>query len=84
MIQMKLSDGGRVVIPVEIRQALGLSEGDMVLFDLVDGEARITTLAAQRRHAKALVRKFVPRGVSLVDELALERGAEFGDSTDGN
>lgn len=76
MIQMKLSEGGRVVIPVEIRQALGLREGDTVLFDLGDGEARITTRAAQRQRARALVRQFVPATVSLVDELCLERDAE--------
>ncbi|MGQ9862432.1 MAG: AbrB/MazE/SpoVT family DNA-binding domain-containing protein [Thiobacillaceae bacterium] len=31
MFQMKMSEGGRVVIPVEIRKAMGLKEGDTVL-----------------------------------------------------
>lgn len=76
MIQMKMSEGGRVVIPAEIRQSLGLKEGDTVLFDLQDGEARITTRQVQLRRAQALVRQYVPEGVSLVDELIAERRAE--------
>lgn len=76
MIQMKMSEGGRVVIPAEIRQSLGLKEGDVVLFELLDGEARITTRSQKRRQAQALVKGYVARGVSLADELSAERRAE--------
>jgi AbrB family looped-hinge helix DNA binding protein len=76
MIQMKMSEGGRVVIPAEIRQALGLKEGDSVLWELVDGEARLTTRALRLRHAQALIRRHVPASVSLADELIAERRAE--------
>jgi AbrB family looped-hinge helix DNA binding protein len=76
MLQMKMSDGGRVVMPAEIRQALGLKEGDAVLWSLVDGEARVTTRAQRIRQAQALVRKHVPAGVSLADELITERRQE--------
>ena len=76
MIQMKLSDGGRVVIPVEIRQSMGLKEGDTVLWELRGGEAVLTTRLAQMREAQAMVRQYVPEGVSLVDELIADRRAE--------
>ena len=76
MIQMKMTEGGRVVIPVEIRHALGIKEGDAVLWELHDGEARITTRAQRIRQAQALVRKHVPAGQSLADELIAERRAE--------
>jgi AbrB family looped-hinge helix DNA binding protein len=76
MLQMKMSDGGRVVIPVEIRQALDLKEGDAVLWELRDGEARITTRAQRIRQAQALVRKHVPAGQSLSEELIAERRTE--------
>ena len=76
MLQMKMSEGGRVVIPVEIRHALGIKEGDAVLWELHDGEARITTRAQRIRQAQALVRKHVPAGQSLADELIAERRAE--------
>ncbi len=78
MIPMKMSEGGRVVIPVEIRKALDLKEGDTVLWELVDGEARLTSRREQLRRAQALVRRHVPEGVSLVDELLAERRAESG------
>ena len=76
MLQMKMSDGGRVVIPLEIRQALNLKEGDAVLWELDGGSARITTRAQRIRQAQALVRKHVPAGQSLADELIAERRAE--------
>jgi len=76
MFQMKMSESGRVVIPAEIRRSLGLKEGDTVLFELRDGEAVITTRRARLERARALVRKHVPEGVSLVDELIAERRAE--------
>lgn len=76
MIQMKMSEGGRVVIPAEIRQSLGLKEGDAVLFELRDGEAVITTRASRIRRAQEIVRQYVPAGTSLVDELIAERRQE--------
>lgn len=77
MITMKMSEGGRVVIPAEIRQTLGLKEGDMVLFDLRDNEAVITTKRARIRRAQEMFRRFVPAGSpSLADELIAERRDE--------
>ena len=76
MISMKMSDGGRVVIPVEIRSAMGLKEGDTVLWELRGGEAVLTTRLAQMREAQAMVRQYLPAGVSLVDELIADRRAE--------
>ena len=55
---------------------MGLKEGDTVLWELRDGKALLTTRATQLREAQAMVRKFVPAGVSLSDELIAERRAE--------
>lgn len=76
MFSMKMSEGGRVVIPAEIRKTLGINDGDIVLWELVDGEARLTTKRERMRRAQALVRQYVPEGISLVDELVAERRAE--------
>ncbi|MDO9225182.1 MAG: AbrB/MazE/SpoVT family DNA-binding domain-containing protein [Pseudomonadota bacterium] len=76
MIQTKMSEGGRVVVPIEIRKALGLQEGDAVLWELADGEARLTTRRERLRRAQTLVRQYVPADVSLADELIAERRAE--------
>lgn len=76
MIQMKVSDGGRVVIPSEIRQLMSIKEGDTVLWHMQDGVAMLTTRMAQLKQAQAMVRKHVPAGVSLVDELIADRHAQ--------
>ncbi len=76
MYGMKMSEGGRVVIPVENREALEIRKGDTVLWELGDGEARLTTHREQLRRAQALVRRHVPEGVSLSDELTAGRRAE--------
>jgi len=76
MIQMKVSDSGRVVIPSEIRQFMSIKEGDTVLWQMVDGVATLTTRMAELKQAQAIVRKHVPAGVSLVDEVIADRRAE--------
>ncbi|HLA34022.1 MAG TPA: AbrB/MazE/SpoVT family DNA-binding domain-containing protein [Rhodocyclaceae bacterium] len=78
MIRMKLSEGGQVVVPVEIRNILGLKDGDAVLWELVDGEARLTTRKARLERARKLFQQYFPKqeGRSVVDELIAERRAE--------
>lgn len=78
VIQMKMSEGGCVVVPLEIRKKMGLKDGDAVFWEFVDGEARLTTPSARIRQAQASVRRFVPEGVSLADELIAERRTEAG------
>lgn len=59
MIAMKMSEGGRVVIPAEIRRALNLSEGDTVLWELRDGEARLTTRRAKLERARTIAKPYL-------------------------
>lgn len=72
----RMSEGGRLVIPAEFRKALGLRQGDEVVLALEDDGLRLMTLDQAIRRAKALVRTFVPEGVSLVDELLKDRREE--------
>ena len=74
--KLKIGPGGRVVIPAEIREALGVAEGDVLLSTCENGELRIMTAATAVSRARALVRKSIPAGHSLVDELIAERRAE--------
>lgn len=76
MFAMKMSEGGRVVVPAEVRRALNLQEGDTVLIELVDGEARLYSRREQLRRAQALVRQYIPEGTSVVDDFITERRAE--------
>lgn len=74
----KISEGGRVVVPAEIRKALDLKDGDTVYWELTNGEARLTTRLARMRRAQELVQKYCPvkPGESVVDEFIAERRAE--------
>lgn len=77
MIQMKMSENGRIVIPAEIRQKMGLKDGDIVYWELVDGEAHLTTRASRLQRAQARVGRHCPpvAGQSVVDEFIAERRA---------
>jgi AbrB family looped-hinge helix DNA binding protein len=71
-----MGDGGRVVIPAEVRQALGLKSGSQVLLSVEDGELRILTTRQAIRRAQKLAEPYIQPGVSVVDELIAERRAE--------
>lgn len=76
VIRTKVTQGGRIVIPAEMRRRLGIEVGEDVNIAL-DGESiRILTQKESIKRAQALVRKFVPKGVSLVDELIADRRRE--------
>jgi len=72
----RLTEGGRIVLPAEYRRALGLRTGDEVILRLEDGEIRILTPRQAIRKAQDLVRRTIPEGRSLADELIAERRAE--------
>lgn len=76
VIKTKLGKGGRIVIPAEYRKRLGIEPGDEIIVTFKDGEIKITTVREAVRRAQAIVRRFVPEGVSLVDELIQERRRE--------
>jgi AbrB family looped-hinge helix DNA binding protein len=71
--RIRVSENGRVVIPVSFRKALGINIGDEVLLRIEDDELRITTLKRRLERAQRLVRKHVKPGTSLADELIAER-----------
>ncbi|BDI03600.1 AbrB/MazE/SpoVT family DNA-binding domain-containing protein [Sphaerotilus microaerophilus] len=78
MIEMKVSEGGRVVIPAEIRRELRLTDGEMVCFELVgSGEVRLMSKAQRLLRAREafLQRLPIQPGRSLAEELINERRA---------
>ena len=76
MFQFKVSEGGRVVIPAELRAKHGIEIGDTVAWrDDGDGLRLVSRMAAIRR-IQALAAKFKKPGVSVVDELIRERREE--------
>lgn len=78
-VRTKIAEGGRIVIPAQYRKALGVRVGDVVILQLDDGEVHILTLQQAIRRAQETVRRYVPPGRSLSDELIAERRAEAQD-----
>lgn len=75
-IRARIAEGGRLVIPAELRRALGLEVGDEVIVRVEDNELRILTRSEAVKRAQSLVRRHVKGSRSLVDELSAERRAE--------
>jgi AbrB family looped-hinge helix DNA binding protein len=75
-VKTKLGEGGRIVIPAEYRQALGLQVGDEVILRLEGRELRIFTLNQAIKRAQELVSHYIPQERSLADELIAERRLE--------
>jgi AbrB family looped-hinge helix DNA binding protein len=69
----RINENGRIVIPSLFRRALGISPGDTVVLRLEKDELRISTLRQRLAKAQRMLRKHVPKGTSLVDELIAER-----------
>ncbi len=72
-ITVRVSEGGRLVIPVEYRKELGIHEGDKVLVRIQDGELRILPVQGALRRAQRVTRQYVSPERSLSEELIAER-----------
>jgi AbrB family looped-hinge helix DNA binding protein len=73
----RINANGRIVIPKEMREALGARPGDEVLLRLDEAGIVIYTQARALAAIRAELRRRVPGGVSLADELIADRRAEF-------
>lgn len=71
---VKLGDGGRIVIPSEMRAALGIAPGHMVALQLDGCELRLFSVDEASNKADVIAAKF-PRAAS-VDDFIAERRAE--------
>ena len=72
----QIGKSGRITIPAKMRAALGVKTGDEVLIRLENGTIRMIPLGHAIRLAQRRVKKYVPEGVSLVEELIRSRREE--------
>lgn len=72
----RIGKGGRVVIPVAFRRALGLVEGDAVVAVLEEDGVRLMSPAHALERARRILRGHVPEDRDLVQELLDERREE--------
>ena len=73
---VRLSEGGRIVIPAKYRRALGLQVGDEIIVRLDDNELRLFTRRQAIKRVQEMLRGTLPPGRSPSDELIAERRAE--------
>ena len=71
-----IREGGRLVIPSAYRKALGIKPGDEVILVLEDGEIRVISTRQAITRAQTLLRRYIPKGRSLSEELIKERRKE--------
>ena len=74
-ISVQVSQGGRIVIPAEIRLKMGVNIGDKVLLSWSDEvhELRIATRKQRLQNAVSLVKRYAISTDSVVDSLIRER-----------
>lgn len=75
-VRVKISEGGRIVIPADFRRSLGLEIGDDVIVRLEDRALRVLSVREGIRQAQEMLRPYLPKDRSLADELIAERRAE--------
>jgi AbrB family looped-hinge helix DNA binding protein len=69
----RMGEKGRIVIPAEIRKALGMDAGGTLDLRVEDDELRISTIRGKIRRAQRNVRHLAPPGTLVSNELSAER-----------
>jgi len=72
----KMVAGGRVLVPVRFRRALGLAAGDAVIIELRGEELRLRPARAALQRIQARVKRHAQPGRNASDELIAERRRE--------
>lgn len=78
-----LQENGRMVLPVELRRALGVGQGGRVVVQTNGDRIEITTAERSRARAKARMQRLFAGRNGVVDELIAERRAEARGAGDG-
>jgi len=74
-ITAKMTQHGRVTIPLNVRAAMGLERGGSVLLEVVDGELHVRNVAQALKRAQTISREIIAgrEGFSVDDFLAERR-----------
>jgi bifunctional DNA-binding transcriptional regulator/antitoxin component of YhaV-PrlF toxin-antitoxin module len=82
-VWLTVERSGRIAIPTDYREALGVAQGDRVQLRMEGADLHVVSRATAIARAQAMVAKYVPEGVSLVDELIAERRREAAAEDEG-
>ncbi len=83
-VWVEVDSQGRVQLPSHLREAAGVSTGATVHIRVSGDAIEILSQRAALKRAHDIVRKFVPPGVSLVDDLIAERRREARKEEEGS
>lgn len=72
----RINENGRIVIPAEIRQQMGLSPGETLHLKLEGDTLKIESHRARIRRVQESLRRLIPPDRVLSDELIAERREE--------
>jgi len=73
---LRVAEGGRIVIPLDVRKRLGIETGTQLVLTLEGDHATLASVKAARRRARQRVGRYIKPDVSLSKELMAERKAE--------
>ena len=72
----QMGKSGRITVPAKMRTALDIQSGDEILIQLEKCAIRMIPLRQAIGLAQQAVRRYVPKGTSLVEELIKARQEE--------
>lgn len=75
-MDVKLSEGGRVVVPAALREKYGFAIGDTLVWQDDEDGLRLVSRREGIRRAQKMLAKYKRPGESVVDEFLAERRAE--------
>jgi len=74
--RVQVHSGGRFVLPSKLRKELQIKVGDEIVLRLENGSIRLVPLNQAVIIAQKTVKKYVPKGTSLVADLIQARKEE--------
>ena len=74
--RVQVHSGGRFVLPSKLRKELQIKAGDEIILRLENGSIRLVPLHQAVIIAQQTVKKYVPQGTSLVEDLIQARKEE--------
>lgn len=77
--RLRVGDGGRLVIPVAMREEMGIKPGDDLVAHVEGGVLHIISFEENLRRIQDEVSKYKKPGESVVDEFLAERRAMWGE-----
>ena len=73
----RIEADGRIQLPPQILEQLNFETGQDLALEVEDKSLRVSLSAAERiRRAQEIVRKYIPEGISVVDEFIEDRRRE--------